>query len=105
MIDYYLLGPIHELELPDRPRGSVTSVCDFELSQQVLGHIVLSQWVNHKTLENIQFEVKYLLSVVRLKGVIKHSLYLPGIAETGHSANIEHIFPAPSRAETAKFAA
>ena len=52
---YYLLGPIHELELPDRPGGSVTSVCDFELSQQVLGHIVLSQWVNHKTLENIQF--------------------------------------------------
>ena len=51
---YYLLWPIHELELPDRPRGSVASVCDFELSQQVLGHIVLGQWVNHKTLENIQ---------------------------------------------------
>ena len=73
MIDYYLLGPIHELELPDRPRGSVASVCDFELSQKVLGHIVLSQWVNHKTLENIQFEVKYLLSMLC---VIKHSLYL-----------------------------
>lgn len=45
-----LLWPVGELELADCSGLAIPGICDFELSQDVLGHVVLSHWIHHKVL-------------------------------------------------------
>lgn len=45
-----LFGPVSELELSYRPRRSVPGISYFKLSENVLRHVVLRNWINYKTL-------------------------------------------------------
>ena len=49
-LGHALLRPVGELELADRARLAVAGVRHFELSQQVLRHVVLGQRVHHEAL-------------------------------------------------------
>lgn len=49
-LGHALLGPVGELELADRARLAVAGVRHFELSEQVLRHVVLGQRVDHEAL-------------------------------------------------------
>lgn len=45
-----LFRPVNELELPKGAWAAVSRICHLELSQYVLGHVVLCNRIHHKTL-------------------------------------------------------
>jgi len=49
-LGHALLRPVHELELADSPRLAVARVCDLELPEYVLGHVVLGDGVHDEVL-------------------------------------------------------